>query len=336
MTVRLSVVIPVYNEADQVVETIRSATAAVREAPEFADAEIVVADDGSTADVASPALAAADGVPVRVERLERNSGRFEARRAGLAVARGDLVLFVDAGVTLVPGSLSFVASRVEEGRKVWNAHTEMNTGDSPFAVFWKVVSSLAFGDYVDDPRETSFGVEEFDRFPKGTTCFLAPRALLTEAFDSFHSRYADTRNANDDGPIIRSIAARSRVNIAPGFACVYTPRRTLRSFVKHALHRGVVFVDGHGRPESRFFPAVVAFFPVSAALAAATVKRPAVAPLALPGVAGAAAVAAARRGRPTEETVAFAALAPVYAVAHGVGMWRGAALALAERLRPKP
>lgn len=332
---RLSVVIPVYNEADQLVETIRSATAAVREAPAFADAEIVVADDGSSADVASPALAAADGVPVRVERLERNSGRFEARRAGLVAARGDLVLFVDAGVTLVPGSLSFVAQRVEEGREVWNAHTEMDTGDSPYAVFWKLVSSLAFADYVDDPRETSFGVEEFDRFPKGTTCFLAPRSLLREAFDSFRSRYADTRNANDDGPIIRSIAARTRVNIAPGFACVYTPRRTMRSFVKHALHRGVVFVDGHGRRESRFFPAVVAFFPLSAAFAVATVKRPVVAPLAALGVAGAATVVAARRGRPSEETVAFAALAPVYAVAHGLGMWRGAALALTAHLRQK-
>jgi glycosyltransferase involved in cell wall biosynthesis len=333
---RLSVVIPVYNEAEQVVQTIRSATAAVREEPAFADAEIVVADDGSTVDVSAPALAAADGVPVRVERLARNSGRFEARRAGLAAARGDLVLFVDAGVTVVPGSLAFVAPRLEQGREVWNAHTEMDTGGRPFAVFWKVVSSLAFGDYVDDPRETSFGVEEFDRFPKGTTCFLAPRALLTEAFDAFRSRYADTRNANDDGPIIRWIAARSRVNIAPGFACVYTPRRTLRSFVKHAVHRGVVFVDGHGRRESRFFPVVVAFFPVSAGLAVAAARRPIVVPLAALGVAGAAALAAGRRRRPVEETAAFAALAPVYAVAHGLGMWRGAALALAERLRPKP
>jgi glycosyltransferase involved in cell wall biosynthesis len=333
--VRLSVVIPVYNEADQVVETIQSATAAVREEPAFADSEIVVSDDGSTADVASPALAAADGVPVRIERLSTNSGRFEARRAGLHAAEGEIVLFIDAGVTLVPGSLAFVAPRVDQGRDVWNAHTEIETEGSLFALFWKVVTSLAFGDYVDHPRETSFGVDEFDRFPKGTTCFLAPRSLLVEAFDAFRSRYADTRNANDDGPIIRWVAARSRVNIAPSFACVYTPRRTLRSFVKHALHRGVVFVDGHGRPESRFFPLVVAFFPVSAALAVATVKRPLVAPLAALGVAGAAAVAASRRRRSTEETLAFAALAPVYAVAHGVGMWRGAALALAGRLRQR-
>ncbi len=332
---RLTIVIPVYDEADQVVETIRSVSSVVREEPAFSDSEIVVADDGSTADVASPALAAADGVPVRVERLSRNSGRFAARRAGLQAARGEFVLFVDAGVTIVPGSLAFVAPRLAEGREVWNAHTEIDAGGSPFALFWKVVSSLAFGDYVDDPRETSFGVDDFDRFPKGTTCFLAPRALLLDAFEAFRSRYADTRNSNDDGPIIRSVAARSRVNIAPGFACVYAPRRAFRSFVKHALHRGVVFVDGHGRRESRFFPVVVAFFPISAGLGVAAVKRPIVVPLAALGVAGFAAAAASRRPRPAAETAAFATLAPLYAVAHGLGMWRGAALALANRLGVK-
>ena len=333
---RLSVVIPVYDEPDQAVETIKSVTAAIAEAPALADAEIIVADDGSSVDVQSPALAAAEDVPVRVERLAHNSGRLEARQAGLAAATGEYILFVDAGVTVVPGSLAFVASRLEQGRKVWNAHTPAGEGRNPYALFWCVVSSLAFGDYVDAPRETSFGLAEFDRYPKGTTCFLAPRALLEEAFRVFRSSYADTRNANDDGPIIRSLAERSEINIAPSFACVYSPRRTLRSFVKHAVHRGVVFVDGHGRKESRFYPVVVAFFPISLVLAAAAVRRPVVAPLALVGVAGAAAAVAARRRRPADEIGAFAALAPVYAVAHGLGMWRGAGLALEQRLRRQP
>ena len=176
---RLSVVIPVYNEAEQVVETIRSVTAAVADEPAFADAEIVVADDGSSVDVETPALAAANGTPVRVERLPQNRGRYEARRVGLSAAQGEYVLFIDAGVTLVPGSLAFVSRRLEDGRGVWNAHTHLETHGNPFGLFWSVVSSLAFGDYVDDPRETSFGVDNFDRFPKGTTCFLAPRELLT-------------------------------------------------------------------------------------------------------------------------------------------------------------
>jgi glycosyltransferase involved in cell wall biosynthesis len=331
---RLSVIIPVYNEPDEVVETIGSATAAVLETSYFVDTEIIVADDGSSVDVTAPAIAAAGTTPVVVKRLSTNRGRFEARRTGLAAARGDYVLFVDAGVTLIPGSLAFIAERLADGKDVWNAHTVMNGGDgSPFALFWSVVSSLAFGEYVDDPRETSFGPTEFDRFPKGTTCFFGPRSLLEDAFSSFRSYYADTRNANDDGPIIRAIAEQRPINIAPGFACVYTPRRTLWSFVRHALHRGVVFVDGHGRRESRFFPIVVAFFPVSVALLVAAILWPLVVPLSVLAVVALAAAAAARLRRPAHDIVSFAALAPVYALAHGVGMWRGLGMALLARLR---
>jgi glycosyltransferase involved in cell wall biosynthesis len=330
---RLSVIIPVFNEADQCVASVSSVTTAIGESSAFGESEIVVVDDGSIEDIAGPALAAASTVPVRVERLPRNSGRFAARQAGLAAAEGEYVLFVDAGVTVERGSLAFLSERIDGGRDVWNAHTILNAGSSPFALFWSVVSSLAFGDYVDNPRETSFGVENFDRFPKGTTCFFAPRELLVAAFASFRSQYSDVRNANDDGPIIRSIAEHGPINIAPGFACVYTPRRTLRSFIRHALHRGVVFVDGHGRRESRFFPVVVAFFPISAGVAAVAVRRPIVLPFLAAGIAGVAGVAANRRQCPAREVASVAALSPVYALAHGLGMWRGAALLIAERLR---
>jgi len=331
--VRLSVVLPVYNEPDGVAETVATVAAALAAAPALAPAEFVIADDGSTVDVAGPARAAAGDVPVRVARLDRNSGRFEARRHGLEAAAGDLVLFVDAGIELEPGSLAFLAPRIADGRSVWNGDVLIDAGANPFALFWKAVCALAFAIYLDDPRETSFGIEEFEPFPKGTGCFLAPRALLLESFAAFRSVYGDTRFANDDGPIIRYIAERRRINIAPGFRCVYRPRRNLRSFVRHAFHRGSVFVDGHGHRESRFFPAVIAFFPASIVLALATARRPAVAPVtAVATIAATATVGIAKR-RPPREVAALAGLMPVYLAAHGVGMWRGLALAVQARAR---
>jgi glycosyltransferase involved in cell wall biosynthesis len=331
--VRLSIVIPVFDEAAEVASTVRSVRRALEDASSFVPAEVIVADDGSTVDVATPAGAEAGPIPLRTARLSKNSGRFAARRAGLEAATGELVLFIDAGVLITKGSLAFLDSRLAPGRDVWNAHTIMETRGNPFALFWSAVSAVAFGDYVGEPRETSFGVDEFDRFPKGTTCFLAPRDALLEAFAAFRSSYDDTRNANDDGPIIRFLAARSRINIAPGFACVYTPRRTLRSFVKHALHRGVVFVDGHGRRESRFFPFVIAFFPISGALALAAIRRPWLVPLTALTTSVAAGGAAAAKRRPAAEVGSLTLLAPVYAAAHGLGMWRGLMLAAAARLR---
>lgn len=331
--VRLSVVIPAYNEAGSLPKTIRSATAAIRRSVHFEDAEIVVADDGSSDGSAEAALAAEDGVPVRIERLAENSGRFVARREGLEVAAGDYVLFLDAGVTLNEDGLRFVGDELEaHGADVWNAHTLTSTDGNPLGHFWGVVSALAFPDYVDNPRTTSFDALTFDRFPKGTTCFFAPRELLREAADAFCSRYADARNANDDTPMLRTVAERRPINISPSFACTYTPRDELRAFVLHAMHRGVVFLDGHGRRESRFFPFVVAFYPLSIVVGIAVRRKPALAPLLAAATAATAGVVAARKTRGREEIFSFAALTPVYAVAHGVGMWKGLALAARHRL----
>src|SRR5436190_866933 len=165
------------------------------------------------------------------------------------------------------------------------------------ADFWRLLAELAWRDYFDNPRTTSFGLDEFDHYPKGTTCFLAPRALLEHAFGRFRSHYEDVRLANDDTPVLRALVAEERINISPEFACVYSPRTTVSSFMRHALHRGVVFVDGHGTPESRFFPFVVAFFPASAAVAVAALRRPLVAPVALAGCGVAAAGLGVRAGR---------------------------------------
>lgn len=331
MSVDLSVVIPVYNEAAAVRRTVEALSTELQ-ASGFANAEIVVADDGSADESAATAAAAAAAVPVRVVRLAENSGRYAARSAGLDAATGRHVLFVDAGVTVAAGGLRFVRERIEAGDEVWNAHTIMLTAGNPYGLFWSAVSALAFRDYVRAPRTTSFGVADFDRFPKGTTCFLAPREVLLESFAGFRSRYADTRLANDDGPIIRAIAARCPINISPSFACVYEPRSTLASFVRHATHRGVVFLDGHGRRESRFFPVVLAFYPLSLAAVAVVMRRPsALAPLAALSAAAAAA-AAMRAERPPAEIAALAALTPVYLAAHGVGMWKGLALDVSKRL----
>jgi hypothetical protein len=260
-----------------------------------------------------------------------NCGRFEARRVGLAAATADYVLFLDARVQLLPNALRFVRDRLSV-EPVWNGHVYVET-DSILGDFWRLLAELAWRDYFDNPRTTSFGLAEFDRFPKGTTCFLAPRALLEPAFASFRPGYADVRLANDDTPILRSLAARERIHISPEFACVYAPRTTVAGFLRHSVHRGVVFVDGHGTPASRFFPHVVAFFPVSALLAVAALRRPLVAPAAVAATGIAAAAYGAQAGRSRRELATLALATPLYALAHVVGMWRGLAELIRNRVK---
>jgi len=316
----LSVVIPAYNEAPHLTATIEALIEAVE--PSGFTAEIVLVDDGSndgTADVARAAVAGR--LPLEVLK-QRNSGRLEARRAGLAAASGEFVLLLDARVTLLPEALAFVRGRLERGETVWNGHVYVDA-DGALGMFWRLLAELAWRDYFDDPRTTSFGEDDFDHYPKGTTCFVAPRGTLQEAFRKFGTRYEDLRLANDDTTILRHLAREQRINISPRFACVYAPRTDAAQFFRHAVHRGVVFLDGHGTPQSRFFPAAVAFFPVSAALLGASRRRPELLPIAALACGVAAASYGVMAHRSRAEVRALLQVTPLYAVGHALGMWKG-------------
>jgi glycosyltransferase involved in cell wall biosynthesis len=329
----LTVVIPVYNEASQIAATLRAAADAV-EGSGF-DGRFVVVDDGSSDGTAE---AAKSELPVsRVTVLSQpNRGRLAARRAGLDAVEDEYVLFLDSRVRLAPDSLRFVRSQLDAGKRVWNAHVIIDVQSNPYGQFWDVLTSLVFSRYFSNPRETSYGAADFDAFPKGTTAFLAPTALMKDAFRQYKTKYRDERHANDDTPILRWIASQRPIQISPQFQCTYAPRNNFKGFARHAFHRGVVFVDGHGRRGSGLFPAVVTFYPLSLIGLVFTLKRPRAALVLAVGMAAAGGAMALRRGHRPAAAASFAALAPVYAVAHGAGMWRGLQLLLENRVRPTP
>jgi glycosyltransferase involved in cell wall biosynthesis len=330
MTPSLSVVIPVYNErADDLAATLAGLSLALRRSP-WSDPELIIVDDGSDPPVAVPPVS---GAEVRILR-QANSGRFEARRAGIEKATGEYILLLDARVTLAPTSLDWVADRVGERQAAWNGHCLMANLDSPFAQFWNVLTHVAFADYLDHPRTTSFGLSDYDRYPKGTGHFLAPRAWLMEAIADFSSQYADSRFSSDDTHLLRAIAARDRINISPEFASIYRNREALRPFLRHAVHRGTTFYDGFFRPGTRFFPVVVASFPGSIAGAALALRRPRMALGAALALSGLGAGFARGRGRPSPEAASFGTLIVPFATAYCAGIWRGAWLAARNRTRP--
>lgn len=89
----VSVVLPAYNEAENLGEVIPGIAAVLDEA--VATWEIVVVDDGSTDGTRTVMSGLRDG-RVRYVRLRRNAGKSAALSVGLAAARGERIVLMDA------------------------------------------------------------------------------------------------------------------------------------------------------------------------------------------------------------------------------------------------
>lgn len=107
---KLSVIIPVYNEAGHIAEVIERVKSCG-----VADLEIVVVDDGS-ADGTGQQLAAFDGDPhVRILRHDRNRGKGAAIRTAQQMVTGDAVVVQDADLEYSPAELPNLLKPIEDG-----------------------------------------------------------------------------------------------------------------------------------------------------------------------------------------------------------------------------
>lgn len=107
---RLTVIIPVYNE----IQTIREILQRVQ-ASGFAQ-EILVVDDGST-DGSRDVLRQMDGQEgIRVVFHERNQGKGAAVVTGIRQAGGDVLLIQDADLEYTPDDYPLLLRPLEEGR----------------------------------------------------------------------------------------------------------------------------------------------------------------------------------------------------------------------------
>lgn len=94
---RLSVVIPAFNEASRLPSTLETIVRYLNDHPRWLPAEVVVVDDGSTDDTAAVVTTTAAGrVSLRCLIQERNRGKGAAVRTGFGASTGESILLCDA------------------------------------------------------------------------------------------------------------------------------------------------------------------------------------------------------------------------------------------------
>jgi glycosyltransferase involved in cell wall biosynthesis len=135
---RISVVVPIYNEKATLLEIVRR----IREAP--IPKEIILVDDGST-DGTREVLATLDrGEDVRVVLHERNRGKGAAVRTGFTQAAGDIVIIQDADLEYDPAQYSRLIQPIVEGvADVVYGSRFLSIGQHRVLYFWHYVGNRA-------------------------------------------------------------------------------------------------------------------------------------------------------------------------------------------------
>lgn len=178
----ISVVVPVYNEEENVAPLAEEIRAAI--APTGRSFEIVFVDDGSTDATAANAQAVPDLVLLR---HDRNRGQSAATITGLRAARGDLIVTLDGDRQNDPASIPDLLAALDGadaavGYRVNRQDTLSRKLASRFAYR---VRNLVLHDRIRDigcslrafPREEATHLPEFDGLHRLMPALLVFRGL---------------------------------------------------------------------------------------------------------------------------------------------------------------
>ena len=139
---RLSIVIPAFNEARRLPKTLEAVVRFLDQEPRWRPAEIIVIDDGSSDGTAGVVDCAPEleGITLRCATHATNRGKGAAARTGFAMSRGDEILLCDADLATpiseierlagaAPGGIALGSRALDRGRQLDPAE---NLGASRF------------------------------------------------------------------------------------------------------------------------------------------------------------------------------------------------------------
>jgi len=145
---KLSIVIPAYNEADNIRVTVEELLRTADKIAMIDEIKLVVVDDHSSDDTFH-VVSEANDPRVRCMRLSRRSGAHTAIRAGLKEADGDATLCIDADGQDDPAILARMVEKWSQGsHTVWavreNREDEPWHIKGPAQLFYKIMKWLSY------------------------------------------------------------------------------------------------------------------------------------------------------------------------------------------------
>jgi glycosyltransferase involved in cell wall biosynthesis len=190
MNPTLSIVSPMYNEAENIAEFVRQIHAAIDPLglPAW---ELILINDGSKDDSLSVAaqLVASDPA-VRIVSFSRNFGHEAASTAGLRYARGDAVVLIDSDLQDPPTVIADMLAKWREGFQIVYGVRSKRNEETPLKkitswLFYRLMGKLAKIDLPKDAGDFRLmdrkvvdafnALPERNRFVRGLVCWTGFR-----------------------------------------------------------------------------------------------------------------------------------------------------------------
>lgn len=233
--VKISVVIPVYNEK----EAVRQCLEAVlnQDYPKEAY-EVIVVNDGST----DGTREVVETYSVRLINLNRNAGRIIAREVGARAAKYELLYFVDARIIPDKSALnSFVRIGYQPnigGEEYLDKYRSLF--DTLFYLVRRKVYKPYYPQYLYEEGKDYYYIDEenFDDTPKGMSNVFISKELFLSSVPEDKGKMV-----SDDTRLFREIVKKKKILRHSDIRFTYLQRTGFREVMRHIFERGPRFAD---------------------------------------------------------------------------------------------
>ncbi|MCA9371980.1 glycosyltransferase family 2 protein [Candidatus Woesebacteria bacterium] len=165
----LSIIIPFFNEAENLPPLLEGLTAQLdgtdkTHSHERKDYEIILVDDGSL-DQYKPGIAAQlNSHHIHLFRHNRQMGKGQALNTGLAKARGDIVMFMDADLQDDPGDIPSFLRELVKGYDLING-VRFNRKDNVVIKLYSICARFVLQKFLHSPfTDINCGFKAFKRY----------------------------------------------------------------------------------------------------------------------------------------------------------------------------